>query len=67
VPTHVVVAAAGLKPQDQTALRAAFLNLNETAHTDLRDRIFTDAFVEVDSRQHLLPVREALGLVEERP
>ncbi len=59
VPTHALAVRASLPEEDQAALRAALLRLNEEGNEALRDRVFTSKLVEVDPAAHLAPLREA--------
>lgn len=64
VPSHVIAVRASLPAAEVAAVRAALLAFNETAHTGLRDRLFTTKLVVADEREHLATLREALELAE---
>ncbi|MDK3162335.1 phosphate/phosphite/phosphonate ABC transporter substrate-binding protein [Kamptonema cortianum] len=61
VPTHVLAVRSSLSPDDKTALKSALLGMNDADYEGLRDKVFTSKLVEVDEREHLEPIREALS------
>lgn len=62
VPTHVLALSRKTEPEVEESLRAAVEALNSGPHTGLRDKVFTSRLVEVDEKEHLAPVSEALRL-----
>lgn len=60
VPTHVIAVRSSISAADRDALRKALETMNETANTELRDKVFTSKLVPVDPEQHLRAIREAL-------
>lgn len=66
VPTHVLVGSSRLGKEQAEMLRRIFLSMDESAALqELRDRIFTAKFVEVDAATHVAPVAEAVKLSED--
>ena len=63
VPTHVLAVRSALTPADREALLAAFGALNDPAHQELRDRLFTSKLVQVKEEEHLRSIGEAMNLV----
>jgi phosphonate transport system substrate-binding protein len=64
VPSHVLAVRASLGAADVAALRAALLALNEPAHAELRDRLFTTKLVPADGAAHTAALAEALALAK---
>lgn len=62
VPSHVVGVRRSLSPVDREALRQALLALNQPAHHELRDKLFTTSLAPVDAETHLAGLRSALQL-----
>ncbi len=62
VPSHVLAVRSSLPEADVQALRAALLALNEPAHAELRDKLFTTKLVETDEARHLAELDAALAL-----
>lgn len=60
VPTHIIAVRKGITGADRDKLKAAFLTLNDSANTQLRDKLFTSKLVEADQETHLKPLKEAL-------
>jgi phosphonate transport system substrate-binding protein len=67
VPTHALAVRSTLPPKDQDALRAALEALNDPAHQELRDKVFTSKLVRVDGEAHVAPLREATRLTAPTP
>lgn len=63
VPTHVVAVRRTVPEQQIEALKNALLELNESQHNELRDRLFTSRLIEVDAKEHLAGLSEAMDLV----
>jgi phosphonate transport system substrate-binding protein len=61
VPSHVVVVRKGLNDLDQTALKAALLEMNMKDHS-LRDRIFGAELAPAQAETHLQTTFEALEI-----
>jgi phosphonate transport system substrate-binding protein len=64
VPSHVIAVRRTLSAADREILRRAFLALNEPAHQELRDKLFTTALAPVDAEGHLSDLRSALQLAQ---
>jgi len=60
VPTHMIVVRSGISQSDQKILRELFKKKNEPAHQNLRDRLFTSKLVEVEPKEHLASIQDAL-------
>lgn len=60
VPSHSIAVRNSLPAEKQNRIKAALLNLNESAEKSLRDELFDSALVEVNSEQHLASTKEAL-------
>jgi phosphonate transport system substrate-binding protein len=64
VPSHVIAVRRSLPADQRDALRQAFLALNEPAHHELRDKLFTTALAPAETEQHLGDLRAALQLAQ---
>lgn len=64
VPSHVIAMRASLPAAEVDAVRAALLAFNDSAHTALRDRLFTTKLVVTTEDAHLAALTEALALAE---
>ena len=64
VPSHVIAVRASLPAAEADAVRAALLAFNDTAHTALRDRLFTTKLVPASEDEHLAALTAALALAE---
>ena len=64
VPSHVIAVRASLPEAQREALKAALLAFNDSANTELRDRLFTTKLVETNEQAHLSALTEALALAE---
>ena len=67
IPSHCIVARAGLSAELKTALRAAFLALNEGANKHLLQNLYgVDGYVEVNEKTYapVKKVAEEHGLVK---
>lgn len=65
VPTHVIAVRKTLPEADRVRLREGLLDLGREK-PDLRDRVFTSELVEVETSEHVAPVREALENIGQR-
>ncbi|MFQ3671091.1 MAG: phosphate/phosphite/phosphonate ABC transporter substrate-binding protein, partial [Verrucomicrobiia bacterium] len=65
VPTHVIAVRTSLPESDRRRLREALLELG-AMRPELRDRVFTSELVEVDTAEHVAPVRRALEQIGQR-
>jgi phosphonate transport system substrate-binding protein len=64
VPSHVIAVRASLPDAERDAVRSALLAFNESAHTALRDRLFTTKLVVTTEEAHLSALNDALALAE---
>ncbi|MGF1657293.1 MAG: phosphate/phosphite/phosphonate ABC transporter substrate-binding protein [Verrucomicrobiales bacterium] len=62
VPTHIIAVRASLDDESVAKLREVFLSMNEEAHQDLRDRLFTSTLVLANEDNHVATLQEALEL-----
>jgi phosphonate transport system substrate-binding protein len=62
VPTHVIAIRAAISPAEKAAIKSALETLNQPAHQELRDKLFTSKLVEVDAAAHLSTLDEAMRL-----
>jgi phosphonate transport system substrate-binding protein len=62
VPTHVIAASSRLPDEDVGRIKEALLEFNDDGNRALRDKLFTSKLVEVDPREHLEGITEAINL-----
>lgn len=62
VPTHVIAVSSMVEPAEAARIKAALLEFNEEAYTELRDKLFSSKLIEVDSAEHLDGISAALEL-----
>jgi phosphonate transport system substrate-binding protein len=63
VPTHLIAVRSSISAADRSLLKTALLTLNEPAHVELRDKVFTSKLVETTYEKHIADLAEALAYV----